>query len=122
VPTAVYDFTTEGHFPEPPQVERIPTSLASPPVISQQVAVGEAAAMQGWRVQVFAGHSLEIAQSIQQELQVQRPEGVYLDYVEPYYKVRVGDCAARTTCEELLRELRSEGRQSAWVVASVIHR
>ena len=77
---------------------------------------------QGWRVQVFAGYSLEIAQTIRRELQSQRTEVVYIDHVEPYYKVRVGDCAVRQVCEELQRQLSAQGRESAWVVPSRIHR
>ena len=90
--------------------------------MQHRVEDSDAVAVQGWRVQVFAGHSLEIAQSIQRELQLQSSEVVYIDYVEPYYKVRIGDCAARATCDELLRELHAQGRESAWVVQSVIHR
>lgn len=117
-----YDFTKEGRFPEPPHVSRAPTSVATPPQVVTLATHNEVEPRQGWRVQVFAGYSLEIAQNIQRDLQGQRSEGVYIDHVEPYYKVRIGDCAERATCEELRRQLLSQGRESAWVVPSIIHR
>ena len=122
VPIAAYDFTTEGSFPAPPEVPRIPTSLAKPSPAKHLAADSQVSALQGWRVQVFAGYSLQIAQNIQRELQSKRSEVVYIDLIEPYYKVRIGDCASRATCEELLRQLQSQGRESAWVVPSIIHR
>ena len=108
-----YDFTSEGTFPRTPEVEGKPTSA-----FTQDAAV--IPSRTGWSVQVFAGRSKDVASRMQDQLQSAVSEKVYVDYVEPYYKVRVGDCEEREECDALQRRLRGLGSASAWVVPRTI--
>jgi hypothetical protein len=107
----IYDFTAEGSFPLVPDGQ----ALAAAP--SADVPMGPF----GWRVQVFAGESQDLARDVQQRLQMLVPETVYIDHVEPHYKVRIGDCLRRDACDSLQARLLALGAESAWVVATPIH-
>lgn len=45
---------------------------------------------------------------------------VYLDYEVPYYKLRVGDFAARGEAEDMLPEIKAIGYRNAWVARVVL--
>ena len=110
-PGSTYDFLQEGTLPPAPEVSPSP---------ARRGIAASAEAPQGWRVQVFAGESEDVAQATRRQLQAAVPEMVYVDYVAPYYKVRVGDCADRDQCEQLKGRLQALGSASAWVVPSAI--
>ena len=111
----IYDFTSEGTFPAAPDVAANPAGG----MLTDSAASSElqgSTSQSGWRVQIFTGKTKRSAIDIQQQWQSTVPETVYVDYVEPYYKVFVGNCAQRESCEILQQQLRSLGNESAWVV------
>ena len=126
----IYDFTSEGSFPEVPAVEPAPPSsfaaknvtvMSAPKETTTNKAASNTTRLQqGWRVQVFAGASEDLANSVRHQVQETVSETVYIDYFEPYYKVRVGDCEQRDTCDALQQRLHALGNESAWVVPSLI--
>jgi len=127
-----YDFTLEGTFPPVPEVDAVPAGGAAVSSPESTVAGATTAAVPenvddaptpshwGWRVQVFAGTSGEIAATLAEDLQSSLAQAVYVQFFEPYYKVRVGDCPTRDACLGLQQELRDRGWDSAWVVPSAI--
>jgi hypothetical protein len=73
----------------------------------------------GYRVQVFAG-ARDPALQLRSEIQVRLGERVYVDYVAPYYKVRVGNCRTSEACRALESRLRQEGYGTIWTVPAQI--
>src|SRR5690606_12007507 len=63
--------------------------------------------VRGFRVQIFSGSSRREAENVQQSFQSQNSEiNAYLDYVEPNYRVKVGDFTSRSAATEYMRQLR----------------
>jgi hypothetical protein len=74
----------------------------------------------GWRVQVFAGSSRETAMAVAHELRAACSAAVHVDFLEPHYKVRLGDCPTRNDCLSLQADVHKQGWTSAWIVRSAI--
>jgi hypothetical protein len=76
----------------------------------------------GYRIQVTAvpdpAVANEIARGLAARLGMTVP--VYVDYVRPFYKVRVGDFPTRAGMQPLVDRLRSMGFPDAWTVRSTI--
>ncbi|MFN2431828.1 MAG: SPOR domain-containing protein [Gemmatimonadota bacterium] len=76
----------------------------------------------GYRVQVVA--SPDFATASRQAAQVNELLGgrlpVYVELIEPFYKVRVGDFASQEAAQPALSELRSLGFPDAWAVRTTI--
>ena len=70
----------------------------------------------GYRVQIFASRQVGKAHEIEQQAGRQFPEGAYMVYDPPNYKIRVGDCLTRGEAEELRRKAVAIGYHDAWVV------
>ncbi len=63
--------------------------------------------VRGFRVQIFSGSSRRDAENVQRSFQSQNSEiNAYLDYVEPNYRVKVGDFTSRSAATAYMRELR----------------
>jgi hypothetical protein len=136
--TSTYDFASEGRFPPVPDVDPQPPTATAPALRESTVARttratgrDETAATvdtetvndpSGWRVQVFAGTSESAAEDVAHELRSAYALPVYIEYIAPYHKVRLGDCASRDVCLALQADLRESGWTSAWVVPSSIQR
>jgi cell division septation protein DedD len=74
----------------------------------------------GYRVQIFAFESLERAEAAAQEARVKLDLPVYVEYVPPYYKVRVGDFLIREEAEAVRDRLRISGYRDAFIVETLI--
>ncbi|WP_313261386.1 SPOR domain-containing protein [Sphingobacterium sp.] len=63
--------------------------------------------VRGFRVQIFSGSSRRDAENVQRSFQSQNSDiNAYLDYVEPNYRVKVGDFTSRSAATAYMRELR----------------
>jgi hypothetical protein len=134
----MYDFTSEGQCPPAPTVvptppQPSPAARAVPDAVADDAGedVGATAwrpsggqathdLVFGWRVQVFAGSSRETAMAVARELRDACSAAVHVDYLEPHYKVRLGDCPSRNDCLSLQADVRKQGWTSAWIVRSAI--
>lgn len=69
-----------------------------------------------FRVQVFASKSFDEAQEFAAEIEPLFPEGVFVEYQMPYYKVRVGEYYDPDEGESVLEEVKQMGFRNAWLV------
>jgi hypothetical protein len=69
-----------------------------------------------FRVQVFASKSFDEAQQFAANIQNLFPEGVFVEYQMPYYKVRVGEFITPEEGELFLVEVKQLGFKNAWLV------
>lgn len=74
----------------------------------------------GFRVQIHAFQAKSGADSAADKARFQFPEKVYVDYVSPYYKVRVGDCMTRAEAEMLRARARQLGYTGAFIVETMV--
>ena len=74
----------------------------------------------GFRVQIFASSSQEGAEKIAAQARTKFSESVSVDYIYPYYKVRVGDCADRACAETIKQKAISAGYYDAFIVPAQI--
>ena len=75
----------------------------------------------GYRVQVFATFSEEKADLIANQVRERTTEPVYVEYIAPYYKVRVGDCSTREEAESLKSNIYGLGYSDAFIVEDTIN-
>ena len=76
----------------------------------------------GYRVQIFASWSNENAERIANEARMKFPnEKIYVEYIPPLYRVRVGDCKTRAEAESLRDVARSSGYSDAFIVQTNIN-
>jgi hypothetical protein len=77
---------------------------------------------QGYRVQVLASPDFAVATReatrLNELLGGRLP--VYVEFIDPYYKVRVGDFATIERAQPLLAEIRALGYSDAWSVRTTI--
>ncbi|MFD1164137.1 SPOR domain-containing protein [Sphingobacterium daejeonense] len=67
--------------------------------------------VRGFRVQIFSGSSRREAENVQRSFQSQNSDiNAYLDYVEPNYRIKVGDFTSRSAATAYMRELRGKYR------------
>ena len=69
-----------------------------------------------FRVQVFASKSFDEAQEYAIEIEPLFPEGVFVEYQAPYYKVRVGEFYDSDDGEIFLEDVKQMGFRNAWLV------
>jgi len=69
-----------------------------------------------YRVQVVASTVREEAEGVVGVLRGMIPDSVYIDYIDPYYKVRVGDFSTRTEAEGMRNKIVGLGYEDAWIV------
>jgi hypothetical protein len=69
-----------------------------------------------FRVQVFASKAFDEAQQFAANIQNLFPEGVFVEYQMPYYKVRVGEFITPEEGESFLDEVKQLGFKNAWLV------
>ena len=99
-------------------VQALP-AVEPPPQLAPTAATGTAT-LPGYRVQVFATRSRDAAERLQGELQQSLTLPTHLDFEDPYFKVRVGDCSSEAECRLLQEQLRNGGWASAFVVPAQI--
>lgn len=67
--------------------------------------------VRGFRVQIYSGTNRGEASNVQNAFIRQNPDiGAYLDYVEPNYRVKVGDFTSRSAATQYMRTLRGKYR------------
>lgn len=114
----------------PQEVATVPeTTSAIPETTANQVPVvtpsdneqiQEPEKVFGYRVQIFATLKKENAQRVAREARKVLSKPVYIEYIPPFYKVRVGDFKSRDDAEEYKEYLRANGYPDAFVVETEI--
>jgi hypothetical protein len=76
----------------------------------------------GWRVQVFASRARPEAEieATRVERAIDDPAPVYVEWDDPWYKVRVGDFPDRGAAERLREHVAGLGWPGAWAVQTTI--
>jgi len=72
-----------------------------------------------YRVQLLASTLREEAESLLEVASGLFSENVYLEYSEPYYKVRVGDFSGESEAEAVRNRANKLGFVDAWIVETV---
>jgi cell division septation protein DedD len=75
----------------------------------------------GFRVQILASTSEENANGFAGEARTKLDHPVYVEYIPPYYKVRVGDFIVRSDAESCRDRIRGMGYTDAFVVESLVN-
>jgi len=91
-------------------------TIVEPEVISPPQAIETL----GFRVQIHAFQSKSGANGAADKARFQFPERVYVEYIAPYYKVRVGDCMTRAEAEMLRARARQLGYGDAFIVETMV--
>jgi len=68
-----------------------------------------------FRVQVFATKSFDEAQEYAANIEALFPQGVFVEYQMPYYKVRVGEFSEPEAGEDFLDFVKEMGFKNAWL-------
>ncbi len=74
----------------------------------------------GFRVQIFASNTEENASRVAADARAVFTDQVYIEYVAPYYKVRVGDYLTREEIESLKNKALSLGYRGAFIVETMV--
>jgi hypothetical protein len=74
----------------------------------------------GYRIQVVATRFLEEAERDAELVKGLYTVAVYIEYYEPFYKVRVGDFKTRQEAEKMKEKLVEIGFDSAWILETII--
>lgn len=87
-----------------PTASKAPVSL-EPKVLDKSKA--RRVKVRGFRVQIYSGGNRNEATNVQNSFIRQNPDmNAYLDYVEPNYRVKVGDFTSRSEATAYMRRLR----------------
>lgn len=98
---------------EPPAVEPYIPAQPETPVPAPQTVYG-------FRVQIFASSTEENASRVAMDARDIFTERVYVEYIAPYYKVRVGDYLTREEVEPLKNRALSAGYRGAFIVETMV--
>ncbi|MBD3400431.1 MAG: hypothetical protein GF399_08870 [Candidatus Coatesbacteria bacterium] len=74
----------------------------------------------GFRVQLVASTNESAARELAAEAERVLGEPAYVEYLDGYWKVRVGNCSNRSAAETLRNKARSSGYADAWIAATQI--
>lgn len=74
----------------------------------------------GYRVQLFSTTDYHAALEFRDKAGAKITENIYLDYEQPYYKIRVGNYDDREEAEGAKQAVRDLGFRDAWVVRTRI--
>lgn len=101
----------------PPVMEETytPSVTPSPPVAPSRAP----ASVLGFRVQIFASSTENNADRVAADARSSFNR-VYVDYIAPYYKVRVGDCMTREEAEVIKNKARTLGYRGAFIIETMI--
>jgi hypothetical protein len=103
----------EPIVPEPPAVEPYVPAQPKTPVMAPQKVYG-------FRVQIFASSTEENASQVAADAREVFSDRVYVEYVAPYYKVRVGDYLTHEEVEPLKDKALSLGYRGAFIVETMV--
>ncbi|KPK73900.1 hypothetical protein AMJ87_00185 [candidate division WOR_3 bacterium SM23_60] len=99
--------------PEPPTAEPYVPAQPTTPVMAPQKVYG-------FRVQIFASSTEENASHVAADARKVFSDRVYVEYVAPYYKVRVGDYLTNEEVEPLKDKALSLGYRGAFIVETMV--
>lgn len=74
----------------------------------------------GFRVQLYSTPDYYAALSVRDEAGVKLSEDIYVDYEQPYYKIRAGNFTNREKAEEIKNLAKSIGYADAWVIQTKV--
>ena len=75
----------------------------------------------GYRVQVFAARDRDVAADAVRRLREQQvSDPIYVEWIDTWYKVRVGDFTNRESAEQLRRRLVELGFPEAWIIRTAL--
>lgn len=100
-----------------------PVEYAQPTVIPTPTTTPSApspAKVFGFRIQIFASATEKNASRVADDAKAAFPENTYVEYVVPYYKVRVGDCLTNEDANVLKNKALRLGYRGAFVVETMI--
>ena len=70
----------------------------------------------GFRVQLYSTTDYYEAMAVRDEAGTKLGDDIYVDYEQPYYKVRAGNFTDREKAEETRRIAKSTGYADAWII------
>ncbi|MBL7960647.1 SPOR domain-containing protein [bacterium] len=70
----------------------------------------------GFRVQLYSTTDYYMALGVRDEAGSKLQDDIYVDYEQPYYKVRAGNFTMRENAEEIKNIAKSLGYTDAWVI------
>ena len=75
--------------------------------LNRSVSIGKSVSVSGFRVQIFSGLDRQQANSEQSNFKSRNPNITsYISYIQPYYRLRVGDFRTRLEAEKFMNELK----------------
>jgi hypothetical protein len=90
----------------------------------QQGPAGEQSAqhgkVDGFRVQCFASNNIANARAEKRVLESKLGLPVYMVFIEPYYKLHVGDFVDRAEAEKTVEAIKELGYDGAWIVQAKV--
>ena len=88
------------------------------PVISEEPILEDTTtSVQGeYKVQVFATYDEGKANKVADDLKTKINEEIYVEYIAPYYKVRIGHYATKADAEKVRDSIRDLGFSDAFIV------
>ena len=111
-------------IPPPPAVEEptAPETPAPEPYVPPQPESPVMAPQKvyGFRVQIFASSTEENAGHVASDAREVFDDRVYVEYIAPYYKVRVGDYLTHEEVEPLKDKALSLGYRGAFIVETMV--
>jgi hypothetical protein len=116
----VYAPTIEEESVMPPPVVEEPAYVPAPSMEPSPPPSVKPAKVIGFRVQIFASSTETNASKVANDARTVFNEDVYVGYIAPYYKVRVGDCLTRQDAEMLKNRALNKGYRGAFVVETMI--
>jgi hypothetical protein len=108
---------------EPPVLSAVPEEKTPPPppppVESPSLDIRH---VPGYRVQLYATREPEKAKAFAESAREHFDEKVYVEYLEPYYKVRIGDCLTHEEARLLLERAKAAGFDEGWITETLVIR
>jgi hypothetical protein len=106
----------------PPPVEETPPVIeeAYVPPAPTPAPVPPPLTVFGFRIQIFASSTQENANRVASDARSVLTERIYVDYVAPYYKVRVGDCLTYEDAGVLKNKVLRQGYHGAFIVETMV--
>ncbi len=103
-------------------LEENPSELSTKaPTKKRQPSTPSPKKVRGYRIQIYSGNDREYADDIRQKFKYSYPQiPCYIEFISPYYKVRVGDFATAAEAEKKANYLKRV-YTSAYVVTSYIN-
>jgi cell division septation protein DedD len=106
-----------------PVLSAVPDDATSaPPAPPQKSASIDIRHESGYRVQLYATREAEKAKAFADSARRSFTEKIYVEYLDPYYKVRVGDCRTREEARLLLDRAEAAGFDQAWITSTLVIR